>query len=56
MDTGERGDHVKKERIIMIRELLVTQMTHWLLFLLAVTVLGLTGAREPVIWKWAVSP
>ena len=45
---------MKKERIIMIRELLVTQMTHWLLFLLAVTVLGLMGAKEPVIWKWAV--
>ncbi len=45
---------MKKERIIMIRELLVTQMTHWLLFLLVVTVLGLVGAREPVIWKWAV--
>lgn len=45
---------MKKERIIMIRELLVTQMTHWLLFLLAVTVLGLVGAKEPVIWKWAV--
>ena len=43
---------MKKERIIMIRELLVTQMTHWLLFLLAVTVLGLVGAKEPVIWKW----
>ena len=45
---------MKKERIIMIRELLVTQMTHWLLFLLAVTVLGLVSAKEPVIWKWAV--
>lgn len=45
---------MKKERIIMIRELLVTQMTHWLLFLLAVTVLGLVSAKEPVIWKWSV--
>ncbi len=43
---------MKKERIIFISELLVTQMTHWVLFLLVVTVLGLVGAKEPVLWKW----
>ena len=45
---------MKKERIIMIRELLVTQMTHLLLFLFAVTVFGLVGATKPVIWKWVM--
>ncbi len=45
---------MKKERIIIIQELLAIQMTHWLLFLFEVTVLGITHSYKPVIWKWAV--
>lgn len=45
---------MKKEKVLMLQELLVTQMNHWILFLLAITVLGIIGADKPVLWKWAV--
>lgn len=45
---------MKKEKILMLQELLVTQMNHWILFLLAVSVMGVIGTSRPVLWKWAV--
>ncbi len=45
---------MKKEKIIIIQELLAIQMTHWLLFLVEVTVLGIAHSYEPLVWKWAV--
>ncbi len=45
---------MKKEPIVLLREFLVTQMNHWILFFVGATVLGLVNVKEPVFWKWAV--
>ena len=45
---------MKKDRILMLQELLVTQMNHWILFLIVVTILGVIRADRPVLWKWVL--
>ena len=45
---------MKKEKILMLQELLVTQMNHWILVLVPVTILGVIDAKRPVLWKWAL--
>ena len=36
------------------KELLVTQMNHWVLVAIAVTIMGLFGYENPQVWLWAV--
>ncbi len=43
---------MKEERLMLLREILVTQMNHWPLFTLAVTVIGLWRGPRPVMWLW----
>ncbi len=43
---------MKKEQIWMAREFLVTQMNHWPLFALVVTILGIGYGGPPVLWAW----
>lgn len=47
---------MKHEQIVIIDELLVTQMNHWTLFPVAITVMGLmqqlTGAQKPDMLLW----
>ncbi len=45
---------MRKEPIIILREILVTQMNHWILFFAGATVLGLWRAEEPALWKWII--
>lgn len=45
---------MKKEPIIVLREILVTQMNHWILFFAGATVLGLWRAVEPDLLKWGL--
>lgn len=45
---------MKKEKVLFLWEILVTQMNHWILFLLGITVMGMIGVAPPVMWHWAL--
>lgn len=45
---------MKQERLLAFQDFLVTQMNHWLLFSIAVTVLGLIGSERPLLWQWGL--
>lgn len=45
---------MNKEKIVLLREILVTQMTHWVLFMIGVTVMGVIGTNPPAMWQWAL--
>lgn len=52
MDLCEGGDAMKNEKILLVWELFVTQMNHWILFLIPVTVLGIAQRESPTVWIW----
>lgn len=43
---------MKQERVIYIKELFATQMNHWILFSVVMTILGLTGCGKPGFLPW----
>lgn len=45
---------MKKVNLILVREFLITQMNHWVLFMMAVTILGLSGNEKPDIIRWCL--
>lgn len=46
------GTNVKQEKIILLKEFLITQMNHWALFPLVVTAAGLTEMSYVPLWQW----
>lgn len=45
---------MKQERLLAFQNFLVTQMNYWILFSIAVTVIGLIGEQPPLMWQWAL--
>ena len=45
---------MRKDRIVLLREFLITQMNHWIFFLVAITLYGLIGLPTVSLWKWIV--
>lgn len=43
---------MKNEKLLLIKELVVTQMNYWVLFTVAVTILGINGLERPSMWLW----
>ena len=43
---------MKNERLLLVRDLIVTQMNYWSLFPVAVTILGVMGLDQPSMWLW----
>lgn len=44
---------MSKEKVLFLREILITQMNHWVLFMIGVTVMGVIQTDPPVMWRWA---
>lgn len=45
---------MKKEWIQILREFLVTQMNHWVLFTPMAMIMGLAYSARPVLWEWGL--
>lgn len=43
---------MKKERLVILQELMVTQINHWSLFPLVVTFFGIVNLPLPTLWSW----
>ena len=43
---------MKDDKVLLIKELVVTQMNYWVLFAIAVTILGVSGSDRPSMWLW----
>lgn len=47
-------ENMKEERILILKDLLVTQMNYWTLFPIAVTITGLAGEPAPRLMIWVL--
>lgn len=45
---------MRKELIIVLRDFLITQMNHWCLFLVPITLFSIINAEAVSMWKWAL--
>lgn len=45
---------MKKERIIIARDFLITQMNHWIFYTIVMTVSGICGVPKPSLGFWAL--
>ena len=43
---------MNQQKIIIARNLLITQMNHWIVFTIGITILGLTGSGKPDMLRW----
>lgn len=45
---------MKNERLLMVKDFVITQMNYWVLFPVAATILGVIGLDKPAMWLWAL--
>lgn len=45
---------MKNERLLLVKDFIVTQMNYWVLFPIAVTILGVIGLDKPTLWLWVL--
>lgn len=49
-----KNERLLLERLVLVEDLIVTQMNYWVLFPVAVTILGVMGLDKPMMWIWVL--